>query len=130
MQVMGVDPFEALVLPRFLALLATIPLLTFIAVGAGLAGGMVVCWSVLDLSPAFFVQRIAENVGAVHFWVGMSKAPILAIVIAAIGCRQGMEVQGDVESLGRRVTAAVVHAVFSIILLDAVFALIYTELNI
>lgn len=130
MQVMGVDPFEALVLPRFMALLAIIPILTFIAVIAGLAGGMVVAWLALDLSPAFFIQRISANVGVKHFWVGMSKAPVMAIVIAAIGCRQGMEVSGDVESLGRRVTAAVVHAIFSIILLDALFALIYTELHI
>ena len=129
MQVMGVDPFEALVLPRFAALLFTIPLLTFVATLAGLCGGLVVTWSVLDLGPAFFMQRMVENVGASQFWIGMSKAPVLAIVIAAIGCRQGMEVGGDVESLGRRVTAAVVHAIFSIILIDAVFALIYMELD-
>jgi phospholipid/cholesterol/gamma-HCH transport system permease protein len=130
MRVMGVDPFEALVVPRIMALLMTIPLLTFIAMVAGLFGGMMVTWSVLHLSPAFFVKRIAENVGAKHFWVGMSKAPVLAAVIAAIGCRQGMEVGGDVESLGRRVTSAVVHAIFAIILLDALFALMYTELSI
>jgi phospholipid/cholesterol/gamma-HCH transport system permease protein len=130
MQVLGVDPFEALVLPRFLALLFTIPLLTFVAVITGLAGGIMVTWLALDLSPAFFIQRLSENVGVRQFWIGMSKAPVLAIVIAAIGCRQGMEVGGDVESLGRRVTSAVVHAIFSIILLDAVFALIYMELDI
>lgn len=130
MRVMGVDPFEALVMPRFMALLFTIPLLTFIAMVSGLFGGLLVTWPVLHLSPVFFVKRIAENVGVKHFWVGMSKAPVLAAVIAAIGCRQGMEVGGDVESLGRRVTAAVVHAIFAIILLDALFALMYTELNI
>lgn len=130
MRVMGVDPFEALVLPRMLALLATIPLLTFIAMVAGLFGGLIVVWSVLHLSPVFFIKRIAENVGPKHFWVGMSKAPVLAAVIAAIGCHQGMEVGGDVESLGRRVTSAVVHAIFAIILLDAMFALVFTELNI
>jgi len=130
MRVMGVDPFEALVVPRFMALLITIPILTFIAVVAGLFGGVVVCWSVLDLSPVFFLKRIAENVGARHFWVGMSKAPVMAGVVAAIGCRQGMEVGGDVESLGRRVTSAVVHAIFSIILLDAIFAMVYSELDI
>lgn len=130
MRVMGVDPFEALVLPRFMALLVTIPLLTFIAMVAGLFGGLIVSWSVLHLSPVFFVKRIADNVGVKHFWIGMSKAPVLAAVIASIGCRQGMEVGGDVESLGRRVTAAVVHAIFAIILLDAVFALMYTELDV
>ena len=130
MQVMGVDPFEALVLPRFVALLATIPLLTFVATVAGLFGGMVVVWSVLDLGPAFFLQRIVDNVGATHFWVGMSKAPVMAAVIAGIGCRQGLEVGGDVESLGRRVTAAVVHAIFAIIMIDAAFALLFMHLNI
>jgi phospholipid/cholesterol/gamma-HCH transport system permease protein len=130
MLTMGVDPFEALVLPRFLALLITIPLLTFVATLAGLAGGMLVSWVVLDLSPSFFLQRIVENVGISHFWIGLSKAPVMAMVIAGIGCRQGMEVEGDVESLGRRVTAAVVHSIFSIILIDALFALLYMELHV
>ncbi len=130
MKVLGVDPFEALVFPRFAALLITIPLLTFVATLAGLLGGLVVVWSVLDLGPAFFLQRIVDNVGITHFWIGLSKAPVMAAVIAGIGCRQGMEVGGDVESLGRRVTAAVVHAIFAIILIDALFALLYMELDI
>ncbi|HVY33085.1 MAG TPA: ABC transporter permease [Caulobacteraceae bacterium] len=130
MLVLGVDPYEALVLPRFMALLFTIPLLTFVAVLAGLAGGLMVTWGVLGLSPDFFLARMLDNVGISHFWVGLSKAPVMALVIAGIGCRQGMEVAGDVESLGRRVTAAVVHAIFSIIFIDAVFALIYMELDI
>jgi phospholipid/cholesterol/gamma-HCH transport system permease protein len=130
MKVLGVDPFEALVFPRFFALLLTIPLLTFVATLAGLFGGLLVTWTVLGLGPAFFLQRILDNVGPTHFWVGMSKAPVMAAVIAGIGCRQGLEVGGDVESLGRRVTAAVVHAIFAIILIDAVFALIYMEIDV
>ena len=129
MRVLGVDPFEALVLPRFLALLFTMPLLTFVASVAGLFGGMVVTWGVLGLSPDFFLQRLLDQVGISHFWVGLSKAPVMAIVIAGIGCRQGMEVGVDVESLGRRVTSAVVHAIFSIILIDAIFAVVYMELD-
>jgi phospholipid/cholesterol/gamma-HCH transport system permease protein len=113
-----------------MALLLTIPLLTFVATLAGLFGGLVVIWSVLDIGPAFFLQRIVDNVGVQHFWIGMSKAPVMAAVIAGIGCRQGLEVGGDVESLGRRVTAAVVHAIFAIIMLDAAFALLYMHLNI
>ena len=130
MQVMGVDPFEALVLPRFAAMLLMMPLLTFAAMLAGLFGGVMVTWVVLDLSPAFFIDRLLNNVGVTHFWVGLSKAPILAVVIAAIGCRQGFEVGGDVEQLGRRVTTAVVQALFAIIVLDAVFALIFMQLDI
>ena len=129
MEVMGVDPFEALVLPRFIAMVLIIPLLTFVATLAGLLGGLMVTWSTLGLGPAFFLQRIIDNVGATHFYIALSKAPVMAGVIASIGCRQGMLVGGDVESLGRRVTSAVVHAIFSVIMLDAVFALIYMELD-
>jgi phospholipid/cholesterol/gamma-HCH transport system permease protein len=130
MKVLGVDPFDALVFPRFLALLLTIPLLTFVATIAGLGGGLTVAWSVLGLSPTAFFQRLLDNVGPTAFWIGMSKAPVMAVVIAAIGCRQGLDVGGDVESLGRRVTAAVVHAIFAAILIDSIFALIYMKLDI
>ena len=125
MQVMGVDPFEALIIPRFIALLAMTPLLTFVAMIAGLAGGVLVVWGVVGLSPAFFLQRMLDNVGVVQFYIGMVKTPVMAMIIAAIGCRQGMEVAGDVESLGRRVTTAVVQALFAIIIADAAFALLF-----
>lgn len=130
MQVMGVDPYEALVLPRFLAMLLTIPLLTFVATLAGLAGGLLVTWTVLDLGPAFFLQRIVDNVGPNHFYIALAKAPFMAGVVAGIGCRQGLLVGGDVQSLGQRVTAAVVHAIFAIIMLDAVFALVFMRLDV
>ena len=130
MQVMGVSPFQALVIPRLAAMILMMPLLTFIGMLAGLLGGMLVTWSQLSYGPSFFVQRISEDpLMGQHLMVGMIKAPVFAIVIAAIGCRQGMAVAGDVESLGRRVTAAVVQAIFAIILLDAIFALIFLELN-
>lgn len=130
MQVMGVNPFQALVIPRLAAMVIMMPLLTFIGMVAGLFGGLLVTWSQLSYGPSFFVQRISEDpMMGTHLMVGMIKAPIFAIVIAAIGCRQGMAVAGDVESLGRRVTAAVVQAIFAIILLDAIFALIFLELN-
>ena len=129
MLVLGVDPFEALVFPRFAALLVTVPLLTFVATLAGLFGGLLITWSVLGIGPAFFLQRILDNVGPTHFWIGMSKAPVMAAMIAGIGCRQGLEVGGDVESLGRRVTAAVVHATFAIIMIDAMFALLYMKMD-
>jgi phospholipid/cholesterol/gamma-HCH transport system permease protein len=130
MRVLGVDPFDALVLPRVMALLIMTPLLAFMANLAGLFGGALVCWLKLGLSPTFFMERVVENVGATHFWVGMSKTPVFAVVVAAIGCRQGLAVGGDVESLGRRVTAAVVQAIFAIICLDAIFAMIYMEANV
>ena len=130
MQVMGVDPFDALVLPRFLGLLFTIPLLAFVADLAGMAGGLTVIWTVLGYGPTFFFNRLLDNVGYTHFWLGMYKAPVMAMVIAGIGCRQGMEVGGDVQSLGQRVTASVVQAIFAAILIDAIFALIYMQLDV
>jgi phospholipid/cholesterol/gamma-HCH transport system permease protein len=130
MRVLGVDPFDALVFPRFFALFFAFPLLTFAATVAGLAGGLMVSWSQLGLGPTFFFSQMVDTVGATQFWVGLSKAPVLAIIIAGIGCHQGMEVGGDVESLGRHVTSSVVHAIFATILIDAIFALIYMKLNI
>ncbi len=130
MQVMGVNAFQALVIPRLAALLLMLPLLTFAAMMAGLFGGLLVTWNSLNLGPAFFMQRLQDDpMMFQHAMVGLSKAPVFAIVVASIGCRQGMAVAGDVESLGRRVTAAVVQAIFAIIFLDAVFALVYLELN-
>lgn len=130
MQVMGVNPFQALVIPRLTAMIVMMPLLTFIGMLSGLLGGLLVTWSQLSYGPSFFIQRISEDpMMGTHLMVGMIKAPVFAIVIAAIGCRQGMAVAGDVESLGRRVTAAVVQAIFAIIALDAIFALIFLELN-
>lgn len=130
MQVMGVNPFQALVIPRLAAMLVMLPLLTFLGMIAGLFGGLVVTWAELGYGPAFFIQRMTEDpMMSTHLGVGLLKAPVFAVVIAAIGCRQGMAVAGDVESLGRRVTAAVVQAIFAIIFLDAVFAMIFLELN-
>lgn len=130
MQVMGVNPFQALVIPRLVAMLIMLPLLTFVGIVSGLFGGMIVTWSELSYGPAFFIQRLTEDpMMDQHLLVGMMKAPVFAVVVAAIGCRQGMSVAGDVESLGRRVTSAVVQAIFAIIFLDAVFAMIFLELN-
>ena len=129
MQVMGVDQFDALVVPRVLAMLWMLPLLTVAAMLSGILGGLLVCWLALDMSPVFFLERMRDSVPARHFWIGMSKAPLLALLIAMAGCRHGLSVKGDVESLGARVTMAVVQAIFMIILFDAVFAVIYMELD-
>lgn len=129
MRVMGVDPFDSLVLPRFIGLLAVMPFLVLIAMIAGLAGGMLVLWPTLDLSPQFFLTRIVDNVGIKHFWLGLVKAPVMAVVVATIGCRHGFAAGDDVNQLGRHVTSAVVQALFAILTLDAVFALIFMELG-
>lgn len=129
MQVMGVDRFDALVVPRVLAALIMVPIMTLCADIGGLLGGMVVTSTTMGINPAFFVQRMVDAVGLTHFWVGMSKAPFFAVVIALTGCRQGLMVGGDVESLGLRVTSAVVQSIFLIIMFDAIFAVIYMKLD-
>ena len=130
MKVMGIDLFDALVVPRVLALLVIMPLLAIVAMLAGLAGGLVVSWGILDVSPTYFAERLSAAVDIRHFWVGMAKVPVLAIVIALAGCRHGLSVRGDVEDLGGRVTVAVVQALFAIILLDAAFAILFNVLEI
>lgn len=129
MRVMGIDPMDALVAPRVIAMLVMTPILNFMATMAGIFGGMLVCWSALGVSPAMFFARILEVVPSQHFWVGMSKAPAFAIVLAVIACKQGLSVGGDVGSLGKRVTTSVVQAIFMIILLDALFALWFLEMD-
>ncbi|MGE5722205.1 MAG: ABC transporter permease [Sphingomonadales bacterium] len=129
MQVMGVDRFDALVVPRVLAVLLMMPILTFCADVGGISGGLLVSWISLDINPAFFLQRTLENVHIHQFWIGMSKAPFLGLLVAAVGCRHGLLVEGDVQSLGHHVTSAVVESVFLIIMFDAIFAMIFTVLD-
>jgi phospholipid/cholesterol/gamma-HCH transport system permease protein len=129
MRVMGIDPMEALVAPRVIAMLIMTPILTFGAMMAGMFGGLIVAWGELGVSPQMFFARISETVPEQHFWVGMSKSPVFALALAVIACKQGLSVGGDVGSLGRRVTSSVVQAIFMVILLDALFALWFLEMD-
>lgn len=130
MRVIGLNPYEVLVVPRVIACVLMTPLLTLAAMLAGIFGGLLVSWATLDVSPAFFLTRLQNVIDWSHFMVGMSKAPVFGMVIAIIGCRQGMKVGGDVESLGQRTTASVVQAIFMVIVIDALFALMYLEADI
>jgi len=129
MQVMGVDQFDALVVPRVVAALLMLPLLAFCGDIGGIFGGLLVSWATMSINPVFFFRRMVETVNITHFWIGMSKAPFLALMISAAGCRHGLATGGDTESLGRRVTTAVVQSVFMIIMFDAIFAVIFMELD-
>ena len=129
LRVLGVDPMEALVAPRVLAILVMTPLLTFVALIAGLVGGMLVCQLSLNISPVLFLNRIQENVPSIHFVVGMIKAPVFAMILSVVACRHGLNVGGDVASLGKETTASVVQAIFLIIVVDAIFALWFMEMD-
>jgi len=131
MTVIGLDTFETLVAPRALACLVSAPILTFLAMLSGIAGGMLVAWfGPTDISPILFFTRMRDAVPINNFWVGIVKAPVFAIIIAVIGCRQGLAVTGSVESLGDRTTASVVQAIFSVIVVDAIFAMLFLEMDI
>lgn len=126
---LGLDPMELLVLPRVLALLVSLPMLTFVAMLSGIVGGGVVCAVALDISPAMFLSLLKSDIGVQHFLVGMVKAPIFAFLIAAIGCLEGFKVSGSAESVGAHTTSSVVQSIFVVIVLDAVAALFFMEMG-
>ncbi len=126
---LGLDPVELLVIPRVLAMMISLPILTFVGMLAGLAGGAMVCAISLDISPAQFMAIMERDVALKHFLVGMSKAPILAFLIAAIGCLEGFKVGGSAQSVGVHTTSSVVQSIFVVILLDAIAALFFMEMG-
>jgi len=131
MTVIGLDTFETLVAPRALACLVSAPILTFAAMLSGIFGGMLVAWlGPTDIGPILFFARLREAVDISNFWVGMVKAPFFALIIAAVGCRQGLAVEGSVESLGHRTTQSVVQSIFAVIVLDAMFAMLFLEIGV
>ena len=129
MQTLGLDPMQVIVAPRVLAMMIMVPVLTFIGMLTAIAGGMAVGWLVLDINPTVFFNRLQDNVPIDQFWIGMSKAPVFGLAIALIGCRQGLEVGGSVQSLGHHTTKSVVQALFAIIVIDALFAIFYMEMG-
>ncbi|WP_018147411.1 ABC transporter permease [Henriciella marina] len=130
MVTLGLNPMDVLVVPRAFAMLIMTPVLTLIAVLFGIGGGAFVSWLALDINPTVFMNRMQSYVPIQNFWVGMSKAPVFGLVVALIGCRQGLLVGGSVQSLGQSTTKSVVQALFSIIVIDALFAVFYLELGI
>jgi len=129
MRTMGFDPFAFLVLPRLIALIIMMPVLIFFADIFGLIGGMLIANTELGLSSTLFMDRFVEAVKLKHFWVGLVKGPFFAILIASIGIYRGLQVKNDTESIGINTTKSVVEAIFAVIICDAVFSIIFTELG-
>jgi phospholipid/cholesterol/gamma-HCH transport system permease protein len=126
---LGLDPIDLLVIPRILALLITLPLLTFIAMMAGLAGGVTVGAFDLGIPPQMYIARMHETIDIKHFLVGMSKAPVFALVIGLIGCLEGLQVEGTAQSVGERTTSSVVQSISLVIILDALAALWFMHMD-
>ncbi|HEV2560097.1 MAG TPA: ABC transporter permease [Microvirga sp.] len=129
LRVMGLDPMEVLIVPRILALVIGLPLLTFISSLAALTGGGVTAWLYGDISVDVFLSRLRAAVGLNTFLVGLIKAPFMALVIGIIATIEGLSVKGSAESLGRNVTSSVVKSIFMVIVLDGIFAMFFAALR-
>ena len=129
MRTIGVSPMEALVVPRTIAVVTMMPLLGFYSALIGIMGGCLLCWVSLGIPPVTFIQKIREVVPLTDLWVGLIKAPVFGAIIAIAGCYQGMQVEGDAEQVGHRTTTAVVQAIFLVIVLDAFFAVFFSQIG-
>jgi phospholipid/cholesterol/gamma-HCH transport system permease protein len=125
----GVEPIEVLVLPRVLGLMIALPLLTIIADGVGLAGGALLCKYLLDMPIIQYFARVEDAISATTFWAGLIKAPVFALLIATAGTFRGLQVRSSSRELGRLTTVAVVQAIFLVILADALFAVLFMEID-
>ena len=129
MRTIGVSPIEALVIPRMIAAVIMMPLLAFWSMLLTLIGGGIFVWLSLDIPPITYIQRLQEVIPITDLWVGLIKAPVFGFIIALAGCFQGMLVQGNSEEVGARTTVAVVQSIFLVIVLDAVFAVFFSNIG-
>ena len=126
----GVDAIETLILPRLIGLTIAMPLLTFVADIIGLAGGALLCHSLLDMPIEQFINRANSAIAPTTFWVGIWKAPFFAVLIALAGTYRGLQVRGSSRELGRLTTLAVVQSIFLVLLADALFAVLFMEIDV
>lgn len=126
---LGLNPVELLVVPRVLAMMLSLPVLTFIGMISGMLGGAVVCSLVLDIPVSQFMAIVERDIALKHFLVGLGKAPVFAFLIAVIGCLEGFKVAGSAQSVGEHTTSSVVQSIFMVILLDSIAALFFMEMG-
>jgi phospholipid/cholesterol/gamma-HCH transport system permease protein len=129
LRTMGFDPIEVLILPRIMALIIAVPILTFLGSMAGLYGGGLVAWLYGGIQPEVFLARLREAVTSTTFEVGMIKAPFMALLIGIVACVEGLQVGGSAESLGEKTTNSVVKSIFLVIVLDGVFAMFFASIG-
>ena len=129
MQTIGISPMEALVIPRIMAAVLMMPLLGFYSAGVAIVGGAVVGDLMLGIPFWTFLARIQDVVPVYDLWVGLLKAPVFGLIVALAGCYHGMQVKGNSEEVGLRTTMAVVTGIFAVIVIDAFFAVFFTEIG-
>jgi phospholipid/cholesterol/gamma-HCH transport system permease protein len=129
LRTMGLDPVQVLILPRVLALVVALPLLTFIGSMAALYGAGLVAWLYGGMSPDIFIARLKEAISLTHFKVGMIKAPFMALAIGVVAAVEGLKVKGSAESLGLQTTTSVVKSIFLVIVFDGLFAVFFASIG-
>lgn len=130
LKIMGIEPIETLVIPRLIALLVTLPALTFFADIVGILGGGFMAVMQLDISLSQYIDRVREIATPTMFFIGMVKAPVFALLITAICAYQGMNAKGSAENVGKLTTLAVVQSIFLVIMADAIFSVVFSEAGI
>jgi phospholipid/cholesterol/gamma-HCH transport system permease protein len=130
LRTMGLDPIEVLVLPRIIALVLAVPMLTFIGSMAALYGAGLVCWLYGGMAPDIFLERLREAIWLPTFTVGMIKAPFMALTIGLVACVEGFDVEGSAASLGLKTTASVVKSIILVIALDGLFAMFFAAIGV
>jgi phospholipid/cholesterol/gamma-HCH transport system permease protein len=129
MRTLGIAPLEMLLLPKVLALLIALPLLTVFADVLGVAGGMLMARSQLGVGFAEFLERLSKAVSVTSYLVGLGKAPVFAAIIVLVGCFHGFRTRGGADSVGQQTTRAVVQSIFLVIVADALFSVAFSVLD-
>jgi phospholipid/cholesterol/gamma-HCH transport system permease protein len=129
LRAMGMNPIELLVVPRVIGLIIALPCLTIIADAMGLAGGGLLSLLQLHIPPTQFIIRLREALSPTTFWAGLVKAPVFALLIGMVGAYRGMQVRDSARELGRLTTMAVVQSIFLVILADALFAILFVQID-
>lgn len=130
MKSMGFDIYYFLIIPKILALIVVLPILIFVADMFGILGGMIVSNIELGISSSFFINRFNEVIGFEHFFIGLLKGPFFAFLISTIAIYRGLKVKEDTQSIGKNTTKSVVESIFAVIVCDALFSIIFTNLGI
>lgn len=130
LHVIGLSVTEVLVLPRILALMIALPILTFISDISALFGSGIITWAYLDIPPAAFLTQLQAAITIDTLVVGLVKAPFMALIVGLIACVEGLKVEGSSESLGRHTTMSVVKAIFLVIVVDGFFAMFFAAIGV
>lgn len=129
MRTIGIAPLELLVLPKVVALVIALPLLTVFADVLGVAGGMIMARTQLDVGYLEFLERMSKAVSITSYVVGIGKAPVFAVIISVVGCFQGFRTHGGADSVGQQTTRSVVQSIFLVIVADALFSIAFSVLD-